>query len=334
MTTEWYEWTEAEAFSRWDALLTTLPDYNMYQAYGWGEFKRQKGWRLRRGSVMIDGVTEALAQCLIREIRAVRAAIIWVPGGPVGSLAGRWGLGEALRKVYRGWRICLRSHMLGEGQAEETRAMAAAGWVQPMARLAPSLSVHVDLSLDDAARRAALTANWRHNLTRGQRRGAAIEVWGTGSPLEPIYAVYQDMTRLKGIKPAMSFDDLKTIRAIFGGAFTLAVAVEGRGAPCAVRAFVKVGTRGQDFLAGVSEKGRQSYGNYPLMWRLLELAREQGVCLYDMNGADPKRAAGIFNFKQGLGGRIVPLLGEWEWAPSRVLQWGANLMIRGMRSGY
>ena len=70
------------------------------------------------------------------------------------------------------------------------------------------------------------------------------------------------------------------------------------------------------------------------MWRLLGLAREQGVRLYDMNGADPQGAAGIFNFKQGLGGRIVPLLGEWEWAPSRLLQWGTNLMIRGMRSGY
>jgi len=327
MTAEWVEWTAAEASATWDTRLAAFSDCNAYQAYRWGEFKRRR-WLVRRGSVLINGAPVAMAQCLVREFGAPKVALVWVPGGPVGASEGRRLLPQLLRQRYRGWRLCVRMNALAEPCAEELAALTAEGWVRPRARLAPSHTIHLDLAPEEPARRSALTANWRHNLTRGERRTPTIRAWGADEPLEPVYAVYQDMLRYKGLRPSMSCKDLQAIRSLWGPDFTLVVALTEQGRPCAVRAFIRTHDRAQDFLAAVSAAGRERYAAYPVLWRLLELARSGGVRLYDLNGVDPEGAPGVFNFKRGLGGRLVPLVGEWEWATAAWLRLGVNLAVR------
>ena len=118
------------------------------------------------------------------------------------------------------------------------------------------------------------------------------------------------------------------IRTLWGMDMLLAVALTEQGRPCAVRACIRTGRRAQDFLAAVSPEGRERYAAYPVLWRLLEAARASGARLYDLNGVDPQRAAGVFNFKRGLGGDLVPLVGEWEWATAAWLRWGVNAAVR------
>lgn len=326
--TEWVEWSESEAAVKWDAALSALPCYNLYQTYGWGEFKRRHNWIIRRGSVIIDGAPAAMAQCLIREIRPVRVVIVWVPGGPAGRVEGRLRLGETLRQRYREKAFCLRTNVLVEGGAEEKMEMMAAGWVAASAEVGCPLTIHLDLGPDEQARRRALTVNWRHNLKRGEERGTVIEVWEPTRSLETVYAVYRETSRLKGIPESMNLADLYALREALGSSLTLAVAVRDEKKPCAFRGFGRIGDRAQDLLAGLSCSGRKYYANYPLMWRLLELAREQGARLYDMSGADPKRAPGVFDFKNGLGGRLMPLVGEWDWSSSVWLRRALNAAVR------
>lgn len=332
MTAEWVEWTPAEASGDWDRRLSAYADFNLYQAYRWGEFKRRQ-WLVHRGGVRINGAPAAMAQWLVRELPALRLAVIWIPGGPVGTPDGRRLLLQALRQRYRGWRLCVRMNALAEPCAEELAGLTASGWRRPAARLAPAQTIHLDLTPEEPARRAALAANWRHNLIRGQRRTPAIRTWEAHEPLEPVYAVYQEMLRYKGLRSALTCDELQAIRALWGPDMTLVVALTEQGTPCALRACIRTGARAQDFLAAVSPEGRRRYAAYPVLWRLLELARAQGAHLYDLNGVDPEGAAGVFNFKRGLGGRLVPLIGEWEWATAAWLRWGVNAAVRWRSPG-
>lgn len=333
MVMTWHEWSPGEAAARWDAHVTAWPDYNLYQGYRWGEFKRQCGWRVRRGSVLIDGQPAAVAQCLVREVAGLRVVIVWVPGGPIGTLAGRLAFRDALRQRYRGWHVWMRVHMVGEARQDEQTAFADTGWIRPAIRVSAAQTIHLDLTAGEESRRAALTANWRHNLNRGEHRANAIEVWSGERPLDPVYAVYEQMVRLKGIAQAISRDELRVMRKTLGDACTVAVAFGAGRKPCAIRAFARLGARAQDLLAGVTMEGRHCYANYPLMWKLLELAREQGVRIYDLNGIDAARAVGVLHFKQGLGGRLMSLTGEWEWATSVPLRWGVSGLLNTMKRG-
>jgi len=217
---------------------------------------------------------------------------------------------------------------LEEERPGHAAELTSSGWVRAGARVGHPLTFQLDLVQDEAARLRALTGNWRHNFRRGERRGTVVELWGTDRPLESVHGVYRSMTREKAIAEAVTLGDLYAMRETLGPSFTLGVALGEDGSPCALRGFARLGTRAQDLIAGVSKEGRRRYANYPLLWRLLAFARDQGVRVYDLSGADPERAAGVFNFKKGLGGRMVSLIGEWEWSNSMWLRLGMNLAVR------
>lgn len=326
---EWDEWSDAEAATSWDATVGSLPEHSVYQAYGWGEYKRRAGWQVRRGVVLIDGARAATAQCLVREVRLARLVVVWVPGGPAGSVPGRLHLGRALRRRYRGWSLCLRANIVAEKRAVDDAEMRAAGWVPADVRVGGPLTFHLDLTQPEAERRAALHANWRHNLRRGEARSAETRVWGAGDPIEPVYDVYRQMIDLKRLAAAMGLADLQALRGAFGCDFTLVVSAERDGTLSAVRGCARIGSRGYDLLAAVTPVGRRTYASYVAMWRLLDAVRAQGVRLYDVSGADPGAAGGVYNFKRGLAGRRVSMVGEWEWSTSRLLRWGVNRALLG-----
>lgn len=327
MRAEWVEWTNEQAAAEWDACLGECADANVYQAYRWGQFKGSR-WVVQRGSVRIDGADAAMAQCLVRQVEALRLVMMWVPGGPVGTADGRRVLPDVLRRRYHGWRLCVRMNAVAEPGVDELAGLTAAGWTRPAARLAPGHTIHLDLTPEQPVRRAALTSNWRHNLTRGEHRTPTIRLWRAEEPLEPVYAVYQEMLRYKRLRPSITLDELRAIRTLWGSDLMLMVALTDHHVPCAIRACLRTGARAQDFLAAVSPEGRRRYAAYPLLWRLLEQARAAGARLYDLNGVDPQGASSVFNFKRGLGGRVVPMVGEWEWATASWLRWGINAAVR------
>ena len=323
---EWAEWSDADAAADWDTAIVRLPNHTYYQAYGWGEFKRRHGWIPRRATILVDGEVAAMVQCLVREIRVARTVLTWIPGGPAGR-DGLLVLGEALRRRYRGWLRWVRINGAYEAEPVHGRGLLEAGWRRAGVRVGHPFTFQLDLTLDPARRRAALSQNWRHNLTRGERRGGRVVEWGSHDSLERAYRIYLETVERKGVRQSLALSDLEAFRTVFGSAFTLAVAVDDAGDPTAMRGFIRLGARADDVVSGVSGDGRRRYANYLLTWRLLDLAEEQGVATYDLGGADAVAAQGVHAFKQGLGGREVELVGEWEWHNNRYLGWAIGRTI-------
>lgn len=333
MVAQWVDWSDSQAALEWDAYLRRQPSYNLYQSHAWGEFKRASGWTVRRGGVVVDGVQRAIAQCLIREIRPARMVVVWVPGGPAGTIEGRRQLAGALRQSYGSRRLFfyVRMNLLERDQPENRAALLSGGWHPASQSISQRETFQVDLEPAEPIREERLSQNWRHNLRRGEQRGVAIRVWDHSRPLDEPYAVYRDMCQLQRIPPAMSLADLDRLRSAFGDNFTLAVASTNGDGLCAMRAFARIGAHAQDMIAGVSLAGRRLYANFPLTWRVLTIAREQGAKVYDLAGVDWVAAEGVSNFKKGLGGELITLAGEWEWASAPWLRWGMNVALRVRR---
>lgn len=211
--------------------------------------------------------------------------------------------------------------------------MADVGWTPATVRVGHPLTFHLDLSAEEPLRRKALHGNWRHNLKRGEERGTEIRVLQASDPLDAIYPVYREMSDLKGLATTLGLDNLAGLRSALGANFTIAASFKRDGTPTGVRAFARIGTRAYDWIAAVSREGRRTYASYLLMWRLLELAKGRDVRVYDLSGADPDGAKGVYDFKRGLGGRPVPMMGEWEWTTNRLLRWGVNRALRGREMG-
>jgi hypothetical protein len=330
MVIEWSEWNDAEAAANWDAEIVQFSNHTYHQAYGWGEFKRRQRWIPRRATILVDGAVTGMVQCLVCEIRVARTVLAWVPGGPAGRQALSV-LEAALRKRYRGWLLWVRINGAFETSSGCSGSLIEAGWRRADVRVGHPFTFQLDMTQNPARRRAALSQNWRHNLGRGERRGGRVVTCGKDESLEGVYSVYRDTAARKGLRHSLALADLVALRGIFGPAFTLAVAVDESGDPIAMRGFMRLGARADDFVAGLSTDGRRRYANYLLTWRLLEIVAEQGIETYDLGGSDAVAAAGVHAFKRGLGGRGVELVGEWEWHNNRCLGWavGRTIMRRG-----
>src|SRR6185436_9409633 len=190
------------------------------------------------------------------------------------------------------------------------------------------VTFQIDLGRGLDALRQTLSGNWRHNLVRGERRGTRVEVWSKERPLDPVLRIYEEMCRLQKIPHAFTAGSLEAMRTCLADSLTLLVASDDSGEPVAVRGYGRFGERAYELIAAVTALGRKVYANYTLMWRVLEMAREQGVRTYDVSGADAQDAAGVYAFKKGLGGRLVRYAGEWDWANSSLLRWGINRAVR------
>jgi hypothetical protein len=329
---EWSEWSDADAAARWDAEIMRLSNHTYYQAYGWGEFKRRHRWTPRRATILVDGRVGAMVQCLVREVRIARVAMVWIPGGPVGEHA-LVVLGEALRRRYRGWLFWVRINGAFEAMPGSHEELIDSGWHRADVPMGHPFTFQVDLTEDREQRRAALSQNWRHNLTRGERRGGRVVTHASGDPLDRAHRIYRDNIERKGLRQSWTLADIEALRALCPRNFALAMAVDDDDQPTAMRGFMQFGARADDFISGVSDDGRHRYANYLLTWRVIELAGERGAQTYDLGGADAAAAEGVHSFKRGLGGRGVTLVGEWEWHNSRCLGWviGGTIAKRARR---
>ena len=82
--------------------------------------------------------------------------------------------------------------------------------------------------------------------------------------------------------------------------------------------------RRASYVYGMSlDAHREKMPNHLLQWEAIRWARAQGCAEYDLWGApdapDPRYPLwGVYNFKQGFGGRFVRHLGVWATHPTAV----------------
>jgi lipid II:glycine glycyltransferase (peptidoglycan interpeptide bridge formation enzyme) len=68
--------------------------------------------------------------------------------------------------------------------------------------------------------------------------------------------------------------------------------------------------RGATYQAGwTTEHGRQTRAHHLLLWRAIETLKADGVAALDLGGINPRMAEGVTQFKEGLGGEPVTLIG-------------------------
>ncbi len=73
-----------------------------------------------------------------------------------------------------------------------------------------------------------------------------------------------------------------------------------------------------------SNRGIKTDGSYLVHWRMLEWVKQQGCSSYDLNGINPDKNPGGYQFKTQLGGahgREVYLLGHFDAYPNASVKW-------------
>ncbi|MBI3553483.1 MAG: peptidoglycan bridge formation glycyltransferase FemA/FemB family protein [Elusimicrobia bacterium] len=313
----------------WDDALALMPDHNIYQSTAWARHKLARGWRLRRALSYDNGRPAAMVQALYK--RFPGGCVLWSRGGPAGEPA-LWG-SDMRKTLTQGLGLCyLRVCSYRELSPEQAGTLEENGWRRPRHPFNRALTFQYDLTRGQDEQWAAFTENWRHNLRRGQKRCGEAKFWENPRAGE-LLSVYRRMEQWKGIKKHYGADELDSLLGILKRQVILVRADDADGQPIALRACAVQGDKAWDLLAAASEAGRKNYASYALFWNLLERCKRLGVRSYDMGGADPALARGVFDFKKGSGARPVEYLGEWDWSTLGLARRGFGLGLKALGVG-
>ncbi len=314
--------------SDWDACVRSLDGDNIFQSSSWARHKEDSGWSALRLLCGAPGQAQAALQCL-RKTGPLRSTLLWCRGGPLGPTSAWEGLPQALREACPGplyARVC----SYRREDTESVRFLESQGWSRPVRSLDKNSTFFLDLSPSEEALLKNLSSNWGHNMRRGLKRCKA-RPWLSPDPRE-LESLYLSMEGYKGLSSQHRARELDSMLRRLGPSLILLRADDPDGRPMALRACAVLGEGAVDLLAAADEKGRRLYASYALLWELLRECRKRGVRRYDLGGADPDSAKGVYDFKKGTGASFTRTLGEWDLASPGFLRaplsWAA-----GMKAG-
>ncbi|MEM8787318.1 MAG: GNAT family N-acetyltransferase [Pseudomonadota bacterium] len=298
--------------AQWDRVFAQVPRSTLLQARGYADAVCPGlGQHARRGLVRIGADLAGLVQ--VQEASAIGGALhavildrgpLWLPG---------FGTAAHVAAFFRRFsqefptRPGRRRRILPEAPGP----IDAPG-LRPVTNRPPYQTMWVDLTPDPDVLRRRLRPKWRNMLSRAEREGVTVRWDWTGRSLGAMlsqYAADQQAKSYSGPAP-------ETVAAIArrlapAGAVGIGVAVHGDAAVAGMLVFLH--GRAATYQVGwVDPAGRAVGANNLLLWSAMAELKSRGIRDFDLGGVNDADAAGVKRFKEGIGGRLVTLAGQFR----------------------
>lgn len=157
----------------------------------------------------------------------------------------------------------------------------------------------IDLTLDLLNIRKNLKQKWRNSLNKFEKSNTSIQANTAIAPFLNFYELYKLQKKYKG--PSTRFLKTEFREAQKQNELLLLWALKD-GVPCAGMAFHLHGKVVSYRASWNSTVGRNTCAHYGLLWRAIEIFKEQGFEKMDLGGILPDEAPHLSHFKFGLNG--------------------------------
>ncbi|MBF0104190.1 MAG: peptidoglycan bridge formation glycyltransferase FemA/FemB family protein [Deltaproteobacteria bacterium] len=319
----------------WNNQLKQFENYNLYQTFGWGEYKKLAGWIPHRFMATgPDNTVVCMAQGLLKKYFP-GVGVLWFPGGPLGELDHlNADFVRFLKEITEQSTLYIRIGPYLEDTSEQASRLAALNWRRCQIKLWSGISLYINPSLPAKILNDGLTKNWRHNLKRSANSDLEITRW-EHPDLDQVLSIYHDMEKKKGIPPFFNKQSIEHLYHCFENhMIVVKCSLRSSGKLLGIRACATIHQHALDLWASVNDEGRKVYASYALFWALLEECRKESISHYNLGGVDPQQNTGVYNFKKGTGAAQINFLGEWDKSTSYVLKKLMDIKIKRMARGF
>jgi len=320
---------------KWDNMLSCYADYNIYQTFGWGEFKKGQGWSVLRLICYNCDRDIALLQCLYRYYKFLRIYIVWIPGGPVFlkdalplNLESLRCLLTAVLNQFKNKGYYVRIYPMQNYDSGVILSIREMGFQRPIQSINYNFTYHINTALTEKETLDGLTSNWKHNFRRALNEGLTFKHSDSLEDLSEFYKIYLQMADKNKMKAHYSIKDIISIKNNLPplGSLNLFLSMRDK-TILSGRIIGVVAKKAYDLLAAGTYEGRKRYSSHFLIWGIINWCREKNIEYLDMSGVDPFGHKGIFNFKKGIGGNFIEHIGEWEFSNNWFLRLMVNFYI-------
>lgn len=175
----------------------------------------------------------------------------------------------------------------------------------------PYETIWLDLMQSEEILKENMRKNWRGSLNKAEREDIAVEWDDSLQSLPWLLETYKSDQSQRGYN-GLSPDLLKRLIVEFSATGDCLIGLARHNG--AIISFIVLFKHGQSatYQIGWSgDEGRKKCANHLLLWRALPMLQRYGVTNFDCGGVNDETAKGIKEFKQGLGGRLVRLVGHY-----------------------
>lgn len=312
----------------WSDLSSTFADANIYQTWPYEAVKSGEAnlshLVLKHGSHVVAAVQARVLR--IPYLRSGVAYVLWGPLSrskdndihlPVFRQAVR-----ALRAEYverRGFCVRIVPRVSGDANGSVHAILEEEGYAfRPNAR--PQATILMDLRPDLDELYRGLHHKWRYHLNKARKQKLKLIEGENEQFLVNFERIYGEMVDGKKFINFVDIRQLKKIQQRLPSTQKMRVfllSVEGE--VCCGGICSDLGDTAVYLFGATSNRGIKTYGSYLVHWSMLAWAKARGCRRYDLNGIDPVRNAGGYQFKSQLAaayGREVSFAGQYDAYPS------------------
>jgi FemAB family len=165
---------------------------------------------------------------------------------------------------------------------------------------------------------------WRKHLNRARKNNLEIVEGEEDGLFEALGAIYKEMVQRKQFAGRSDITPYRRTQRDLAPAEKLKIILcKADGQVVAGALFSALGETAVDLFRATSNRGVKTYGSYLVQWRVLEHIKQRCCHWYNLNGINPARNPGGYQFKSqlaGKNGRDVYFLGPFDAYPNAALR--------------
>jgi lipid II:glycine glycyltransferase (peptidoglycan interpeptide bridge formation enzyme) len=313
----------------WYERLQKFEDANIYQTWSYAEVS----WGLDNTSHLVlkkDGQTVALAQARILKIPFVNIGIAYVRWGPMWRRSA-----AADEDVFRQAVRALRNEFTGERGLvlrlfpalfdDDLLCYSAILKEEGFSLLrgvSASRTILMDLNPSLEGLREGMMPHWKRGLKIAERKKLEVVEGDEDEHFAAFIKIYKEMVSRKKFVEPNDINQFKLIQAGLPKELKMRVMLCKSGDDISSGLICSaIGNTAIYLFGATSDRGMKSNGSYLLQWKLLETLKQQRIAVYNLNGINPLRNPGTYQFKSdfaGRNGRDLRFVGRFESHPGNL----------------
>jgi lipid II:glycine glycyltransferase (peptidoglycan interpeptide bridge formation enzyme) len=314
---------------QWDAFVSGQPTGHLLQSWGWGELKASAGWHPLRMALWDTEQQRMVAAAQVLRRTAAHLPLwsghlAYIPRGPVCD----WScstyqimLSELNRYVKQQGALALQMEPVlevGEHKSAGIAKFLDASGFHGVRAIQPARTIVLDITPDEESLLAHMKEKWRYNVRLAGRKGVQVRAAQTVEDVRNWYRLLQTT----GDRDDFGIHTLEyylQVWRIFVPRKQARLFLAEYDGQLLGGIFVGLMAKQAIYLYGASSnEQRNLMPNYLLQWEAIRWAKSEGATSYDFWGIpetddEDEAMAGVYRFKSGWGGRVVRLVGNYEY---------------------
>lgn len=310
----------------WREILKKFPDKGYLNDTSWSNHLSNMGWVCLRWEFSKAGRPIAYCQSFFKSY-SFGLGILWIPDGIIGNYRYISSLNQDLFKNL-GLRYCyIRFRDSTIFNADDYVNLLKVGWTRPSTLLFNGLTMYLNLSQPIKSIEAGFSKSWRKTLRKSLQM--PFDIVRITNP-DAISNLYLEMKSSKSlsVKDIYSQDSINSIMKCYSEDIIVLGAIDKEGNLVAIRGALVADGQATDIFAATSHLGRDLMASHALLMAVIDKCHQKGCRSYDLNGINPSKSMGVYNFKKGTGASPIVTLGEFEWSNNKLLSFIINFKFK------